>query len=129
MKKMLFVLILFSSASCYCQTQVEMNAAEMQNYQAADSILNSVYKKILKKYADDPVFIKNLRASQRIWITFRDAELKTKYPHPEEYGSAGAMCASMYLASITYDRISKLTEWLEGAEEGNICSGSVRTRQ
>jgi hypothetical protein len=49
--------------------------------------LNDIYQRILVQYQADPIFIRNLKTSQRIWITSRDAELKVKYPErPGYYG-------------------------------------------
>jgi uncharacterized protein YecT (DUF1311 family) len=78
----------------------------------------------------DTIFIKNLKSSQRIWITFRDAELKMKYPEREPgwYGSIHPMCVSSYLAELTNERIKTLKEWIEGIEEGESCGGSIRLK-
>jgi len=87
-----------------------------------------IYKKILFEYKSDTAFIKNLKASQRIWITFRNAELKMKFPDRERgwYGSMHPMCVSGYLENLTRARIKTLTEWLQGSEEGEGCGGSIK---
>jgi hypothetical protein len=99
------------------------------SYKKTDKKLNEVYQAILKAYKSDTEFIKNLRASQRIWITFRDAEVKVKYPDREDgyYGSIHPLCVSLYLEDLTQDRISTLNLWLKGSEEGDGCSGSIKT--
>lgn len=73
----------------FSQTQLEMNTQAGANYEKADKELNSSYTKILKEYKSDTAFIKNLKASQNIWIKFREAEMKMKYPdrEPGYYGS------------------------------------------
>jgi uncharacterized protein YecT (DUF1311 family) len=98
-------------------------------YKKTDKKLNEVYQAILKAYKSDTEFIKNLRTSQRIWITFRDAEVKVKYPDREDgyYGSIHPLCVSLYLEELTLDRISTLNLWLKGSEEGDACSGSIKT--
>lgn len=109
------------------QTQQEMNQQAHAAYQQADKKLNTVYRKILSLYKADAVFIANLKESQRIWIKFRDAEMKMKYPdrEPGFYGSIHPLCWSNYLEQLTEQRTEKLREWLTGAEEGDVCAGSA----
>jgi uncharacterized protein YecT (DUF1311 family) len=111
------------------QTQMEMNDEAAANYQKADKELNAVYNQILKEYASDPAFIKNLKVSESIWIKFRDAEMKTKYPEREDhyYGSMHPVCAYNYLESLTVKRTDDLKPWLIGVEEGDGCGGSIKT--
>lgn len=85
---LLLILIVLSNIS-FAQTQGEMNAAEHNKYVNANKELNSVYQKILQEYKTDTGFIMNLKASQNIWMKFRDAEMKMKYPDREDgyYGT------------------------------------------
>lgn len=129
-KTYLFYFASLVSALCFSQTQFEMNGEAYNNYKKADKELNNIYQKILTEYQTDTAFIKNLRISQRIWITFRDAELKMKYPDREQgyYGSVQPMCESDYLAQLTSDRVKTLKIWTEGIEEGDVCVGSVKIK-
>ena len=116
--------------SCFekANTQLESNECAAKEYREADAELNRVYKAILEKYKKDPRFIDKLRAAQRAWLAYRDAEIEAKYPHanePHYYGSIFPMCDSLYKAQLTQERVEKLREWLDGAEEGDACSGSV----
>jgi hypothetical protein len=43
------------------------------------------------------------------------------------YGSVYPMCVSFFLKELTEERIEKLNVWINGIEEGNVCSGSVKT--
>lgn len=112
------------------QTQLEMNQEENNKYAKADKELNSVYFQILKEYKSDAEFIKNFKNAQRIWIQFRDAEMKSKYPDREEgyYGSIQPTCWSMYLTQLTEERTKKLKVWLTGIAEGDSCPGSVKIK-
>jgi uncharacterized protein YecT (DUF1311 family) len=103
---------------------------QYDTYKKTDKKLNEVYQAILKEYKSDTEFIKNLRTSQRIWISFRDAEAKVKYPDREDgyYGSIHPLCVSLYLEELTLDRISTLNLWLKGSEEGDACSGSINVK-
>jgi uncharacterized protein YecT (DUF1311 family) len=112
------------------QTGAEMNQQANVSYQTADKELNTVYQKIVLKYKDDPAFIASLKAAQRLWIQFRDAELKMKYPPREKgyYGSVYPMCYSAYKEELTRQRIKTLQQWLEGVEEGDVCAGSLKLK-
>ena len=131
MKKILICILLFCNAMAYSQTQADMNNDARISYQKADKELNNTYQNILIEYRTDSVFIKTLKASQRIWVSFRDAELKMKYPdrEPGYYGSIQPMCVSNYLEQLTRERIKTLTVWLDGIEEGDGCAGSVKAKE
>jgi uncharacterized protein YecT (DUF1311 family) len=107
-----------------------MNKNGFNSYQNADKELNRIYQNILVEYKSDSVFIKNLKAAQRTWITFRDAELKMKFPErePGYDGSIQPMCVSNYLEQLTKERIKTLKVWLDGIEEGEGCNGSVKMK-
>lgn len=124
-------------AGCYdkAQTQLELNSCAGAEYAVVDSELNRVYKGILEKYKGDPKFIAKLRAAQREWLKYRDAEFEAKFPHADEgktvqhYGSIFPMCAAQYRAQLTRERIDKLRVWLDGIEEGDACAGSVDIKE
>jgi uncharacterized protein YecT (DUF1311 family) len=131
MRYLLTILIIAICSTGFSQTQAEMNREANESYKKADKELNYIYKTILTEYKSDTVFINNLKTSQRIWITFRDAELKVKYPEtdPIFYGSIFPLCVSIYLEKLTRERIASLKVWLKGVEEGDACSGSLKIRK
>ena len=121
--------IVFFSFKGISQTQAEMNAELQESYNSSDEELNAVYQAIIREYKNDTIFLKALRFSQRNWIKFRDSELKMKYPEREirgYYGSVLPMCEASYLDELTKSRIKTLKVWLDGIEEGDVCSGSVK---
>ncbi|RXG31919.1 lysozyme inhibitor LprI family protein [Leeuwenhoekiella marinoflava] len=128
-KNALTLLVFAFTLSGFAQTQAEMNKTASASFQEVDAELNKVYQQILKEYKQDPLFIKNLRKTQRLWIQFRDAELDMKYPAyaDHHYGSVQPMCRATYLKSLTQERVDKLKIWLQGIEEGDVCAGSVKT--
>ena len=130
MKNILIIIILTLSLNCYSQTQSEMNQDAYATFNIADKELNVVYNKILAAYKTDLIFIKSLKKAQRIWIKFRDAELEMKYPNYKKmhYGSSHPMCRASYLKEITEERTDKLKVWLNGIEEGDLCSGSLKIK-
>lgn len=131
MKISIILILCFLSSNAIAQTQDEMNQEAQEVYELADKKLNETYTEILQLYQDDTLFIKQLKITQRIWITYRDASLKMKYPAIDkrlEYGSVYPMCVSYYLAEFTNKRTSELNEWLQDTIEGEVCTGSVRRK-
>lgn len=131
---MRLLFILFLSLQCFIsvsQTQTDMNITAADKYKAADKELNTVYKEIIKRNTADTAFIRNLKISQRLWVQFRDAELKMKYPEREKgyYGSIQPLCEYEYLEELTKERITRLKQWLEGNEEGDSCGGTLPIKE
>ena len=131
MKTLVLVLSLIVSVQGFSQSQSDLSKSSMQSLQKADKDLNSIYQKILTNYKSDALFIKNLKAAQKVWIQFRDAEIKMKYPDrgPGYYGSSLPMCKADYQAELTRDRIKTLQQWIDGVEEGDVCAGSVKMKK
>lgn len=128
MKKITIVILsIFLTSVTFSQTQSSMNEKAKEKYEKEDAELNKVYKKILHEYATDTKFIKNLRETQKIWIKFRDAQTNMRYPL-EIDGSARPMCRYNYLNELTSDRIKQLNLWIEGIEEGDVCSGTIKIK-
>lgn len=128
MKNILIVISLFLNFNGFSQTQVEMNKEAYSVFNKSDKQLNEIYQTILSEYKRDSTFIENLKKSQRIWIKFRDAEMKMKYPSYSNnvYGSIHPTCRALYLKDLTDKRIETLKEWVGGKEEGDVCNGSVK---
>ena len=125
------------SEPCYdtARTQSELNRCADNDFARADRELNMTYQRILKKYAKDALFLQRLREAQRAWVAFRDAEMQMKYPSTNaqevtaRFGSVYPMCLASYKAELTEQRTKRLSVWLSGIEEGDVCSGSVKTPQ
>ena len=131
MKNLFILLFLTFSLFINAQTQSKMNKDVNDEYQKSEIELNSIYKKILTEYKSDSIFIDRLKKTQKIWISYRDAELEIKFPAENkqaEYGSVYPMCVTYFLKELTDERIKKLKTWLTGIEEGDVCSGSVKTK-
>jgi len=122
------VMTMLFIAPTFAQSQTAMNMKAYSDYKKADEELNGVYQKILKSYSRETTFIKKFRNAQRLWIQLRDAELAAKYPDSGTYGSVAPMCESIYLETLTRDRIKFLSVWVTGIEEGEVCLGSVRMK-
>jgi uncharacterized protein YecT (DUF1311 family) len=125
------IVILLAICNSAAQTQGEMNDDACAKYKKADAEMSAVYRQVLDKYKSETLFIAKLRAAQRAWIAFRDAHLESLYPEPNKlqtYGSVNPMCRCDVLAELTTERTNQLRKWLKGAEEGDVCSGSVRIK-
>lgn len=120
--------------SCWdkSKSQYDLNICGNKDLQEVDAELNALYQRILREYADDPKFIEKLKASQRAWVKFRDAEMEALFPPHDEvpmyYGSVRPMCEANWLAILTKQRIEQLKKWADRAEEGDVCSGSIKIR-
>ncbi len=128
MKTLLTIFACMFSTILFAQTQLEMNQQAINSYEKTNMELDEIYKKILVEYKSDIVFIENLKAAQKIWVTFREAELNVKFPDMEHrfYGSVLPVCVTHYMENLTKDRINTLKIWLEGYIEGDACNGSVK---
>jgi uncharacterized protein YecT (DUF1311 family) len=137
MKYLIIILLLSASLTLPAQkklncdsarTQGELNACAARGYKDADNELNKLYSSIVDSYKSDTVFIRNLKTAEKLWIKLRDAELMVKFPEGPgySYGSVQPMCVSMYLMDLTNERIKYLKQWINGAEEGEACRGSVK---
>jgi uncharacterized protein YecT (DUF1311 family) len=121
-----------SGDSCMdnAQSQTAMDECASKTLAAADKELNQVYQQVLTQYASNKVFIIKLRAAQKAWMAFRDAELQARYPESDKqamYGSVYPMCASNDLEAMTRKRIDELRAWLKGTQEGDVCAGSYQS--
>jgi uncharacterized protein YecT (DUF1311 family) len=110
-------------------SQSELNIREDNGSIKAQKELDRLEKKILLKYESDTMFIENFRISQSVWIKFREAEMKMMFPdYPGWHGSGEPMCKYNYRAWLTNMRIDNLKRWMVGAEQGDMCSGSIMVK-
>ncbi|HCI69335.1 MAG TPA: DUF1311 domain-containing protein [Balneola sp.] len=121
-------LILLPCSKIIAQTQLEMNAAALEEFQQSEQKMDSVFTTILEKYHDQSEFLSQLKKAQEVWLKFRDAHVESLFPEPDKrfYGSAYSFCASSALLELNKQRIEQLMVWLKGSEEGDICSGSIK---
>lgn len=112
--------------------QDALNKCAAKEFKKADKELNATYQKILTEYADDHLFIAKIKAAQRAWLIFRDAEMEALFPCQEAetcYGSMYPMCYSLVIAHLTDDRIKQLKKWTESVDDGENCVGSIRVKE
>ena len=119
MKSILSILavLLLSLVPSNAQNQHEMNQQAAEDSEKADAELNKVYKKVVASSQDEEA-VKLLKAAQKAWIAFRDAEAK----FAEDEARGGSMAPLLYysaLARLTRERTKQLTQNL-GEEEPEI---------
>lgn len=126
------LLLVVLDSRAFAQSQAEMNESACQEFKKADAELNATYAKIRSEYKDDAAFLEKLQKAQKAWMAFRDAELEALYPAADkaaEYGSVFPMCLCTAQAALTAQRVEQLKRWVDGVEEGDVCSGSVRVKE
>jgi uncharacterized protein YecT (DUF1311 family) len=117
---LLFSFFAFNNTMLFAQTQGEMNFQASNSYTKVDKELGVVYQQILKKYSKNTKFINYLRISQRLWIQFRDAEVKMMYPADDArmaYGSMYPLLHFSLLEELTKTRIKDLKVWINPKEQ------------
>jgi len=119
----------FSDGDKNAKTQAELNECAGNDLKHADDELNATYQQLLKKAGNDAVALRKIKAAQRAWVLFRDAQIEAFYPAEDkqkEYGSVFPMCADLLLADLTKERTKMLKEMLNSVE-GDVCaSGASR---
>lgn len=89
------------------------------------------YQEVLQRYAADTQFIAKLKASQAAWSAYFEAEMAALYPDPRgvaAYGSSFPACNADAAAYLIERRTQELRRWLEGAEVGDVCAGSIHIK-
>ncbi|NHI00043.1 lysozyme inhibitor LprI family protein [Oceanimonas sp. MB9] len=93
-------------------TQVEMNQQSQRNYQAADRALNQAYGQLMNSLASDRR--KKLKAAQRAWLRFRDAQAEL-VSSAYEGGSMQPLVHSEELRRLTESRTRELEQQFQEA--------------
>ncbi|MBI2810185.1 MAG: DUF1311 domain-containing protein [Candidatus Melainabacteria bacterium] len=102
-------------------------ASLKKEYEQADKKLNEVYVKVktgpASKGRTGPTFKKNLTDAEVTWIAFRNTD-------SEAYGLSGGSETFKLkkMTELTRNRTKQLKEWIDGAEEGDTCAGSIQLK-
>ena len=100
------------------QDQATMTHCAAQEAKTADAELNKDYKEIVARLADDTAGLQKLKAAQRAWVAFRDAECAFQESGVDG-GSVAPMINQNCITSLTEDRIAQLQTYLQ-CEEGDL---------
>lgn len=99
-------------------------AALKTEYDKVDKKLNDVYVKVktgsAAKGKTGPTFKKNLTDAEVAWIAYRNTD-------SDAFALSGGSEVFKWrkMIELTKDRTQQLNEWITGAEEGDVCSGSI----
>ena len=98
--------------------QAELNECAADDLIKADKELNTTWQALLRKEAADKVFIAKLRAAQKAWLAFRDAELEAHFACDSDnprvcWGSMEGMSFLMRKKDLTQQRTKMLKDMLE----------------
>jgi uncharacterized protein YecT (DUF1311 family) len=93
-----------------------LNLCAQRRYQAVDAKLNELYRAMTKKY--DARNQALLLASERAWLTYRDAEC-TFETAPTANGSIHSLVYYECLSGKTAARVKELNEQMN-CQEGNL---------
>ena len=117
----------FTDCDKTAKTQADLTECAGTDYKSADTELNRTYQKLLKKAAGDSIAVEKIKASQRAWIAYRDAQIAALYPAEDkqrEYGTVFPMCADLALADLTRER-TKILRRMLSPTEGDACGGGL----
>lgn len=91
------------------RTQLDMNNCAAAELEAADSVLNRTYQRLLRVI--EPGRVDALREAQRAWIRFRDAECELQSSEFEG-GSMRPAVHALCLADLSKKRAEALEDML-----------------
>ena len=97
--------------------QNTMNRCADEDFQVADKALNDMYKKVVAGQEGETA---KLKAAQRAWIAFRDAEC-TFQTAENEGGSIHPMVYAGCLTRLTKERTRQLNDYLECRMNAEKC--------
>jgi len=108
MKKIILLCIISAlSVTASAQTTGEIKMEMGRTFEESDKAMNAAYQKLLGILNEEGK--KRLRAAQRAWIAYRDAQAEFA-AHPFAGGSAEGIEYSGSLNLLTHERTKKLLE-------------------
>jgi uncharacterized protein YecT (DUF1311 family) len=104
------LLLTLSTGAVLAQSQSEMNREAAASFVKADAELNRVYARVLATL-DDEGRVK-LKAAQRAWVAFRDAQAEFEMDNEARGGSMAPLVYEGFRARITKARVAQFKELL-----------------
>lgn len=101
------------------QTQVDLNSCAEGGFRTADAALNTVYGQLLKEPAMT-ARLDRLKAAERAWVGYRDAECAFEGSEYEG-GSMQPMVIAGCAQGLTEHRTAELKKALACAKDGGPC--------
>ena len=96
-------------------TQMAINACASDEARRADDELNRVYSQLLLKTENDAAATAKIKATEKLWIAYRDAYIEAMYPAEDKqasYGTMYPMGVSLLTAKMSRQHTSALKELL-----------------
>ena len=94
----------------HTQTQSEMNEEAAQEFAKADADLNKTYKAVMSRMDDESRAL--LKASQKAWIVYRDAEAQFQSDLEARGGSIYPLTFLIHQTTLTEQRTAELKKIL-----------------
>ena len=119
------VLVSVAARALSAQTQADLHRQADSAFRHADSTLNVVYAQLMAHYRADSLAVRKLRAAERAWLAYREAQVEATFPAVDKqaaYGSVYPMCVLKLLRDLTESRIAELRSAL-APQEGDVCAG------
>jgi uncharacterized protein YecT (DUF1311 family) len=120
MKTFLPTLLVLASAlllplsSAHAQTQAQMNQEAAADFKKADAELNKVYPQVVAKL--DAEGKEKLKAAQRAWVAFRDAQAELDADMARG-GTMAPLLRATSMTQTTEDRVKQLKAFLKELNE------------
>lgn len=116
MNRLFAFLLAFSVSifSAHGQSQAEMNAVTLQEFQKAESELQKQCKKLVESNDNDPSFVKLLEATQKSWLAYVESHVQSVFPLAEGesvrevYGTSYPMELALLKSKLYKQRIDLL---------------------
>jgi uncharacterized protein YecT (DUF1311 family) len=111
LRTILFLLtLLLPLAQTHAQSQAEMNREAASSFQKADAQLNKVYAQVMTKLDEEGQA--KLKAAQRAWLAFRDAQAELEADSMRG-GTGATALRSESATATTLKRTESLKEFLK----------------
>lgn len=108
-------------------TQIEMNQCAYEDYKSADNLLNMAYNELRTLEKEDTPYLKKLKASQKAWLKFRDAEIEAIFACDSNdmqlcWGSMYPLLYNSSMQKLTENRTKTLVSYIDDytAKNGDI---------
>ncbi|MCW5889865.1 MAG: DUF1311 domain-containing protein [bacterium] len=121
-RALLLALVPLLPAPALAEAEDEATAQACKLAKATDILLNRVYEDALARAAKDAALSERIKAAQRAWVAFRDAQIALLYPAGDPArGSVAPMCTCRTQQELTNERAKQLSRLIAG-EEGDVCT-------
>lgn len=126
MNTLLGIVLVFFLSTAYAEdsafkcnpagNQAELNQCSLDDYTTSDKKLNDTWKKLMLKFKSDKTATAKLKAAQKAWIGFRDAEIEAMFACDAKeqncWGSMEPLLRYGELTALTKARTARLQKYL-----------------